>query len=205
MPLLLSLLLIPPCANIAILTYARNVTRTQEFAARYVLGAGRGRIIAQLFMEALLLTACAGCVALVLTQKLLEWARAYASEDSELRNVVPYWMKPALSLESVLYVAGSVLLAAMIAGGIPALRATGRIAQSGFQGLGARTSGQRLGRTWTVLVALQVCNVNGGTPSSHPPGVGSAQRGDRRPGLRCGAIPDSATDFGRTALGRSTS
>jgi putative ABC transport system permease protein len=33
-----SLLLLPPCANIAILNYARTVTRQQEFAARHALG-----------------------------------------------------------------------------------------------------------------------------------------------------------------------
>ena len=41
--LALVLLLLPPCANIAILNYARTVTRQQEFAARYALGGSRGR------------------------------------------------------------------------------------------------------------------------------------------------------------------
>ena len=40
-----ALLLIPPCANIAILVYARTVTRGEEFAARTALGASRGRIV----------------------------------------------------------------------------------------------------------------------------------------------------------------
>jgi hypothetical protein len=156
--LMFALLLIPPCANIAILIYARNVTRTQEFAARYVLGAGRRRIVGQLLLEAWVLAACAGGVALAWTQWSLDWIRRYAERDPELSNGTPYWFWTnfKLSFESLLYVAGLTLFAALIAGGLPALRATGRIAQSGLQGLGSRTGGPRLGRTWTALVAIQV-------------------------------------------------
>ena len=59
------LLLVPPCANIAILVYARTITRQKEFAARYALGASRGRIVGQLFIEVLVLAAGATIVALV--------------------------------------------------------------------------------------------------------------------------------------------
>jgi len=154
--LLVALLLVPPCANIAILIYARNLTRSEEFAARYVLGASRRRIVGQLLVEASVLAVCAGGVALVLTHRVLEWAQRYADQDLELRNVVPYWMRPSLSFESGLYVAGLALFAALVAGGLPALRATSRIAQTGFQGLGRRTGGPRLSRTWTALVVVQV-------------------------------------------------
>ena len=54
-----TLLLIPPCANIAILVYARTVSRQEEFAARFVLGASRGRIVLQIFVEVLVLSAAA--------------------------------------------------------------------------------------------------------------------------------------------------
>jgi len=47
LPLLFSLLLVPPCLNIAVLVYARTVARQAEFAARMALGASRGRIVAQ--------------------------------------------------------------------------------------------------------------------------------------------------------------
>ena len=58
--LLAALLLLPPCANIGILVYARAVTRREEFATRYALGATRGRIVTQIFVEALVLAAAAG-------------------------------------------------------------------------------------------------------------------------------------------------
>ena len=62
--LLVSLLLVPPCLNIAILIYARTVTRQEEFAARFALGASRGRIVVQLCVEVLVLSSAAGAMAL---------------------------------------------------------------------------------------------------------------------------------------------
>src|SRR5690606_9293867 len=64
--LLLVLLLLPPCGNIAILNYARTVTRQQEFAARHALGGSRARIVWQLFIESLVLTAVAAGAALLI-------------------------------------------------------------------------------------------------------------------------------------------
>jgi putative ABC transport system permease protein len=154
-PLLLALLVVPPCANIAILIYARNISRQEEFAARYVLGASRGRLVGQLLIEALVLAAAAGGVGVVLTYLFLERVQHFVLQDPALRLYVPFWMKPHISLETVLYIAGLAAFAAMVAGGVPALRATGRMRQSGFQALGSRTS-PRLGITWTVLVATQV-------------------------------------------------
>ena len=67
--LIAALLLLPPCANIGILVYARAVTRREEFAARYALGATRGRIVTQMFVEALVLAAAAGMVGSLLARE----------------------------------------------------------------------------------------------------------------------------------------
>ena len=60
----------PPCANIAILVYARTVTRRDEFTVRPALGASRGRIVMQLFVEVLVLAAGAGMAGLLLARQL---------------------------------------------------------------------------------------------------------------------------------------
>jgi hypothetical protein len=65
-----ALLLIPPCANIAILVDARTVTRRDEFTVRTALGASRGRIVMQLFVEVLVLAAGAGIAGLLLAREL---------------------------------------------------------------------------------------------------------------------------------------
>ena len=54
--LLVSALLVVVAVNLAILFYARTVTRLGEIAVRTALGASRPRILAQLFLEALVLS-----------------------------------------------------------------------------------------------------------------------------------------------------
>ena len=146
---LVALLLVPPCANIAILVYARTVTRQEEFAARYALGASRGRIVAQLFIEIFVLAAGAAGVALVLVRLAGVYMEAIVIGW-------PLWMDFSdFSVTTVFFVAALTVLAAVIAGVIPAIQATGRLAQSGLRALGGRT-GMRLGATWTALVVAQV-------------------------------------------------
>ena len=55
MQLAISLVLIVVALNVAILLYARTATRRGEIAVLTGLGASRGRIVTQLFTEALVL------------------------------------------------------------------------------------------------------------------------------------------------------
>ena len=152
--LLAALLLLPPCANIAILVYARAVTRREEFAVRYALGATRGRIVIQIFVEALVLAAAAGIAGSLL-------AREFAVRISRLvlpaigPENVPFWFDFSPSPNTVLCLAGLVVVAAAIAGGVPGMRVTGRW-RSGLHTLGERGTSVGLGRTWTALLATQV-------------------------------------------------
>ena len=57
---LVALVLLVTCANLSNLLVVRNVNRAHELHVRTALGAGRARLIRQLLMEGLLLTA-AGC------------------------------------------------------------------------------------------------------------------------------------------------
>jgi len=150
--LALVLLLLPPCANIAILNYARTVTRQQEFAARHALGGSRARIVFQLFIEALVLTAAAAAAALL----VLRIVSVVAVE--RLQNIPggpPFWMTFGVSYRTLLFVAVLALAGAALSGLVPALQATRRLAQLGAGALAGRTS-VRLGATWTTLVIAQV-------------------------------------------------
>src|SRR4029079_3272716 len=57
--LLSVLLVILVCGNVALLMFARAATRENEILVRTALGASRGRIIGQLFVEALVLATVA--------------------------------------------------------------------------------------------------------------------------------------------------
>ena len=153
--LLISLLLVPPCLNIAILIYARTVTRQEEFAARFALGASRGRIVVQLCVEVLVLSTVAGATALILTRPILAQIGEVIRQFPALGGALPFWVDFEFSWRAALFVAGLSVLAALIAGLLPALQATGRVMPSALRSLASRT-GIPLGATWTALIVAQV-------------------------------------------------
>ena len=154
MQFLISLLLVVVSVNVAILVYARTARRHGEMAVRSALGASRGRIVSQLFVEALVLSLVAALAGL----GICAFALNYLNELMVVMyGALPFWWKFELSAGVVAYVIAMTLLAAGIVGVLPALKATGRRLQSGLQGISAGGgAGMRFGRTWTVLIVVQV-------------------------------------------------
>ena len=158
---LISLLLVVVAVNVAVLIYARTATRRGEIAIRTALGASRGRIVAQLFAEALVLAAAAAAAGLLLAHAGLRMA--YGILKMGIPEASAFWLDFGLRPATVLYVMGLTVLAAVIAGVLPALGATGRRVQDSLRQLGGGT-GLRLGRTWTVLIVTQVAFAVGAIP-----------------------------------------
>src|SRR5262249_19450420 len=69
---------------------------------------------------------------------------------------LPFWIEFTPSAFTVLCVAGLSVVAAAIAGAIPACHATGKWRRAGFAESATRGSGARLGKTWITLLAIQV-------------------------------------------------
>ena len=177
--LALVLLLLPPCANIAILNYARTVTRQQEFAARHALGGSRARIVWQLFIEALVLTAAAAGVALLILRVL---SVEVAARLQTIPGGPPFWLTLDISYRTLLFVGGLAVAGAAMCGLVPALQATARLARLGSGALAGRTS-LRLGGTWTALVVAQVAFSVGVLPIAAELAWGTLRTGAIGPGF----------------------
>jgi predicted permease len=177
---LVTLLLVVVSINVAILVYARTATRQAEIAVRTALGAGRRRIVGQLFVEALVLAAAAAAAGLVLTAVGLQQVRAMAP----MAGSWPFWVTFDLSPRALLYTVSLALLAAAIVGIVPALKATGHRVQSGLQGLSAGGgSRMRLGRTWTLLIVAQVASAVALLPAAVFHAGSSMRTGTADPGF----------------------
>jgi putative ABC transport system permease protein len=151
---LLVLLLIVACANIATLVFARNVGRESEIAVRSALGAGRSRIVMQLFAEATVLAVVSAGIGLAVA----DWGLKYGGDVfwEVQRTDPPLWWDPGMSLSTVLYSLGLAVLGAGVVGILPALRATGRRAQVTLQRLGSGGSRLSFGATPTAVIVVQM-------------------------------------------------
>ena len=152
---LITMLLVVIGTNVAVLVYARTATRMGEIAVRSALGASRARIVGQLFAEALVLSAASAVVGLIAARFALQQVDIFLERLGG--EQVPFWFDfSGISPGLLLYVAGLTVLAAVIVGVIPALKATRRDVQANLQHLGAGGSGMRLGKVWTFLIVTQV-------------------------------------------------
>jgi hypothetical protein len=137
--------------NLAILLYARTVTRLGEIAVRTALGASRRRILSQLFIEALTLTVLGAVAGLVLAGLVLQHIQAMLDASGGF----PFWVHYELSAGSVLYSLALAVVSAVIMGVVPGLKATGQRLSATLQELNGRAA-TRLGSLWTTLIVAQV-------------------------------------------------
>ncbi|HEX8212200.1 MAG TPA: ABC transporter permease [Longimicrobium sp.] len=147
------MLLVLVCGNVALLLFARAAARETELVVRSALGATRGRIVAQLFAEALMLGAVAAAVGLTAAYIVLRrWGMEFLEGNL---GRLPFWYDVRLSPAAVLYACGLTLLGAAIAGVLPALKITrglsGRLRQATAGG-----GGVRFGGVWTAVIITQV-------------------------------------------------
>jgi putative ABC transport system permease protein len=153
--LFLVLLLVLVCGNVALLLFARASAREGEIAVRNALGASRGRIIVQLFAEALVLAGVAALVGLAGARYGLRLAHALVEREVLNGQPLPFWFDGRLSPATVVYLLALAGLGAVIVGVVPALQVT--------RGLGTRLrrataggGGFRFGGIWTGVIVTQV-------------------------------------------------
>ncbi|HEV8215170.1 MAG TPA: ABC transporter permease, partial [Gemmatimonadaceae bacterium] len=141
------------CGNVALLLFARVASRQTEIVVRTALGASRGRIITQLFVEALALCMLGAVVGLAASNLVLRWVWVIA-EGQE--GKLPFWMGTSLSPTTVLYAAGLTLLAAAIAGVVPALRVTSGGVDARLRAMSGGGGGLQFSGVWTGIIVMQI-------------------------------------------------
>ncbi|MGH7578415.1 MAG: ABC transporter permease, partial [Longimicrobiales bacterium] len=148
---MLALLLIV-CGNVGILILARTATRMGELSIRTALGASRTRIVTQLFTEALVLALVATGLGLIAAEATAQWLMRTTAPFA----VLPWWMDLGLSTNTVLAALALSVLAAVVAGVLPAVRATSRGVQANLQHATAGRGSVRFGLGSSLLIVSEV-------------------------------------------------
>jgi len=137
------------CANVANLLLARTSARAQELAVRTALGAGRGRVVAQMLTESMVLALTGGVLGVALGAVILRVAPAV---------IPPGLLSPAVTLQFDARVAAFGLTAAVLVGIVfglaPAWHATSGSLLRALASESRTTTGGR--RFRSVLVSGEV-------------------------------------------------
>jgi predicted permease len=136
-----TILLLIVCANVANLLLSRGTVRSRELAVRLSMGAPRRRLIRQLLTESLLLSGVGG---------LLGVGVAYWG-----KSLLPFGQNASIDARVVGFVAGISVLTGLLFGVVPAIRATGVDLAGTMKESSRSVTG---GRTWLSkgLLVLQV-------------------------------------------------
>jgi predicted permease len=137
------------CANVANLFLARCLARSGEFGVRLSLGASRGRLVGQLLMEGLLLSAIGGVAGIVCAASSVRLAL------QALPMALPPMTEVDISATVVSFSAVVSLVVAILVGLVPALRITRHEVQNSLKprgDVGMRTRH----RTQRVFVIAEV-------------------------------------------------
>jgi putative ABC transport system permease protein len=141
------------CGNVAMLLFARAVSRERELLVRAALGASRGRLVLQFFAEALLLCVVGAVAGLMIARVML--ARTWMMIEGQA-GPLPFYIDTSLSTTTILYAVGLTLFAAAIAGVVPALKVTSGDAGGRLRAASSGGGGLQFGGVWTVVIVAQI-------------------------------------------------
>jgi predicted permease len=150
MGLVVAIVLLVACANVANLLLARGHARTRELAVRSAIGASRRRVVRQLFTEGLLLAACGSGLGIVTAGWIADaLLPSLALEPTAEGLAALDWR--VLAFVVVLASACAILFAL-----VPALRTTRTVMAAGLQEAGRGTAGRQRTRLAAGLVIVQI-------------------------------------------------
>lgn len=106
------------CVNVANLQFARATSRMREVAVRTALGAGRGRVIAQLVTESVMLSVAGAMFGLLVAKVGIQLVRN--NMPPEIQRFILGWKNMELDGRALLFTLGAAVAAGIVAGLAPA-------------------------------------------------------------------------------------
>jgi putative ABC transport system permease protein len=144
------LLVLIACGNVASLTLARGTTRARELATRSALGAGRARLVRQLFTESLVIAVLGGAFGIVAAWWLLDVVEWLYPAD------MPGLADARLDPLSLAFAAATAAATTAVFGLIPALRLSDPGASPESLSTRSVTAGPRARRLTHMFVAAEL-------------------------------------------------
>ncbi|HXW04360.1 MAG TPA: ABC transporter permease [Vicinamibacterales bacterium] len=145
------LVLVIACANLANLLLARATAREREIGVRLAIGASRRRIARQLLSESLLLAAIGSAAGLLIAQWLSGFLVAFLNSDQR-----PVFLDLSVDWRLVGFTAAVAVVACLLFGLVPALRATAAAPAASVLGSRGTTDLRERFTLRRVLVVVQV-------------------------------------------------
>jgi putative ABC transport system permease protein len=116
---MVALVLLIACTNVANLLLARGAGRQREFAIRTAMGASRSQMIRQLFMESLLCAVCGGAAGILLGTWLMKILTPIVVENAGIHG-----LSDKLDSTVLAFAIAATLISGILFGLIPAWRVT---------------------------------------------------------------------------------
>jgi predicted permease len=145
------LVLVIACVNVANLLLARVSVRSKELAIRSALGAGRWRIVAQFLSETFTLAAVGAGLGLGIA-----WVGIRLWDNAVAEAEPPFWMTFELDGAVLLFAIALTAVAAVMAGILPALKASGAKVNEILKDESRGTSSLRIGKLSKSLVVAEI-------------------------------------------------
>jgi putative ABC transport system permease protein len=141
------------CGNVGLLLFARAASREHDLVVRTALGASRGRIVAQMFAEALVLGGVAAIVGVTAAAMALRsWGMVFLETNL---GRLPFWFDLSLSPRALAVAIALTVAGAAIAGIMPAMKITRGMGHR-LKATTAGGGGPQFGGVWTVVIVAQV-------------------------------------------------